>query len=488
MNGVFEGQAGTLWLSSDRGISLLETDTGTVRHFDRRNGLRGNEFTQGVKLKTANGRIMFGGSDGLVGFYPDRLPNNPHAPPISLAASSRTDVLATTATPTLIPSIELGYLDPFVTFDFSALDYTAPEQNRYRYRLEGFDAEWTDAGHFRRAPYTNLPPGNYRFQIQAANNDGVWNTDGAAIDVRVIPPPWATTLAYALYVLVVVGAVGWYAVRQIQVRHREAEQRRELERLVGERTRELADRMLELQLANEKLAEASITDTLTGLRNRRYVDQFISNQVSLVERRLVEHDTMSGAPNDSSRMLFFMMIDLDGFKAINDSFGHHAGDAALVGVTQTLRECCRESDAIIRWGGDEFMIIGHANDFRGVEVLAERVRVGIDRNYDVGDGNAGHLSASIGVTPYPFYISQLGFERWEQVAGIADQAAYVAKANGRNAWVSIHATGSMNHDDLARIRDDLPEMVANNVLTISTSISGELNLDGNAPVPRLVAS
>lgn len=100
---------------------------------------------------------------------------------------------------------------------------------------------------------------------------------------------------------------------------------------------------------------------------------------------------------DSSKLLFFMMIDLDGFKLVNDTHGHHAGDEVLLQVKDLLLDCCRTSDVVVRWGGDEFMIIGHASSFNGVKILAERIRESIaDHAYRLENGATAEISASIG--------------------------------------------------------------------------------------------
>jgi diguanylate cyclase (GGDEF)-like protein len=249
-----------------------------------------------------------------------------------------------------------------------------------------------------------------------------------------------------------------------------------LEREVAERTSELASRNADLQTLNDRLAEASVTDSLTGLRNRRYVDQFIETEIAMVERRLME----GGSGNrDSSKLLFFMMIDLDGFKLVNDSHGHHAGDEVLMKVKDLLLECCRTSDVVVRWGGDEFMIIGHSSSFNGVKILAERIRESIaEHNYRLSNGATAEISASIGVSPYPFSSrSSEGFN-WEQVSAVADRAAYLAKENGRNAWVSLVGTDQLQPNDWVAASGDIAALIADNKFEIDTSIDTELVLDG----------
>ena len=482
--GIVEGGAGELWLSSSRGLFQFEPRQRIVRKFDRNNGLRSNEFNQGARLRSRSGRVLFGGTSGLLGFYPGELPTNSRPPAISLEAHLRTgDVVRSGDTAQVI---ELNYLDSFVSFEFVALDFVSSDKNQYRYRLMGFDNEWTEV-RSRNAIYTSLPPGVYDFEVQASNNDGIWNRQGPTMRVHVIPPPWDTFWAYCLYVAAFAGVVAWYLMRQKRKRVIEAAMRSRLEELVSERTTELGERNDELQALNSRLEEASVTDALTGLHNRRYVDQFIEGEISMVRRCLFGEGNPEEFPNapDSPRLLFVMMIDLDGFKLINDTFGHHAGDKALIEVKERLVECCRLSDAIVRWGGDEFMILGHAQSFEGAVVLAEKVRKQLSQpRYDVGSGNTGRLSGSIGVSAIPFVDGNLNTGTWEQIVGVADQAAYLAKSNGRNAWVSIRGTELTVPDDFLTIKERLPEMRDLGKVVVNSSVPN-LRLVLEEPLQRV---
>ena len=202
----------------------------------------------------------------------------------------------------------------------------------------------------------------------------------------------------------------------------------------------------------------------------------------MVDRRHTEADSAQELeePRDSSQLLFFMMIDLDGFKAINDTYGHHAGDEVLVQVKEVLLECCRASDVVVRWGGDEFMIIGHASSFEGVKVLAERIRESLSqRPFHIGNGNIGRLSGSIGLAPYPFCADDVDLVNWELVSGIADQAAYIAKQNGKNAWVSISGVENMTPEEVVATTHDLRGLAQQGRLEVASSLGDALNLRGD---------
>lgn len=184
------------------------------------------------------------------------------------------------------PAVELTYRYPAVSFEIAALDFASPDKNRVRYKLEGFDQDWVDAGRYRRAVYTNLPAGSYRFLAQASNNDGIWNERGATVDVRVRPAPWLSLPALGFYLAVVFGVISVYLRGQRRRRLNEAKIRRMLERKVEERTIELLLRNQEREKLNSRLQGMSTEDILTKLKNRRYFYQYIEPEIAAVQRQL----------------------------------------------------------------------------------------------------------------------------------------------------------------------------------------------------------
>ncbi len=463
---IVPGDLGQLWLSSNRGLFEFDTEARVVRKFDRNTGLQGNEFSQGASLRSRSGRVMFGSNSGLVGFYPGDVPSNERVPIVAIEASSRTNALVRTWTGGDVPEVRLDYFDAFVAFDFIALDFVSPDKNEYRYRLAGFDNEWNVAKDYRQAIYSSLPPGSYSFQVEASNNDGVWNRHKSEIAVVVVPPPWSSWWAYLIYCLLLVMLAGLIYNNQRVKREAEIARRVHLERVVSERTAELAERNHELVTLNDKLEHASVTDALTGLRNRRFVDEHMTAEMSTLRRKLFA----SEPGTELDEMLFLMMIDLDGFKAVNDQFGHQAGDMALLGVKERLLAVCRKSDVVVRWGGDEFLIIGHAATLTGMEQFTEKIRLCLGATpYEVGHGNEGRLSASIGVAPIPFVENELNFASWEQICRVADAAAYLAKDSGKDAWVSISGTQACRLENLSDLRENLGELVEQRKLRLRSS-------------------
>ena len=193
--GILVDEEDNLWLSSNRGLTKFNPESTTFRHYDLSHGLQSEEFTQGASFRARDGQMFFGGINGFNAFYPHRIRENTHVPQVMLTRLLKFNEPFDLGQPlSKVAELELGYKDYVVAFEFAALDYTAPEKNRYLHKLEGFDRDWVDSGTMRRATYTNLAAGTYTFRVKASNNDGVWNEEGLAIKVRALPPPWENPL------------------------------------------------------------------------------------------------------------------------------------------------------------------------------------------------------------------------------------------------------------------------------------------------------
>ncbi len=482
INGILEDAAGNLWLSTNQGISRFDPLSETFRNLNRSSGLLSNEFNQGAHLKTRSGEIFFGSSEGVNFFHPDQIQTNLHRPPIVLTSLLKNNQPGALDRPlSEVEELALQHTDYVVSFEFAALDFTAPKENQYAYKLVGFDEDWVEARNHRFASYTNLDPGNYTFRVKASNNDGLWNEEGLSIAIRVAPPPWRTWWAYALYALSLASVVFGYVRIQSRKLEKEAEYSRKLEREVQTRTRELAERNSDLEQANNKLQQASFTDSLTGLKNRRYLMSTISEDIALVDR-YYRDQAEGGSPPDGKRPDFlFLIFDLDGFKEINDTFGHAAGDRVLVQVKVLLERACRSSDTVIRWGGDEFLIVGRYADRRAAEILSDRIRSSVDEHpFELGNDVEARLSCSIGFAYYPFAKATPKLVNWEQVVAIADRALYIAKNSGRNAWVGVQETSKTSELDpetlVQQVNDRIDRLVADGYLDLHSSIDDEQEL------------
>ncbi|MGD8397583.1 MAG: two-component regulator propeller domain-containing protein [Anaerolineae bacterium] len=257
--GIVADAAGMLWLTTNRGLARFDPDAETFRVYDADDGLPASRFVRTAVFQREDGEILLGSRDGLVAFYPDRIPENPQPPPVAITAVGlfnevmRRDLRAD-------ETIELPYKQNFLSFEFAALDYTAPEKNQYAYRLEGVDADWVQAGVRRRAEYPNLRPGSYHFRVIGSNDAGVWNEAGAAVRITITPPFWGTWWFRGVILLLLVGAVA--VAYRWRIRSMEAHSR-ELARQVAERTAELsrANARLEQEVAERIQVEQALRQT-----------------------------------------------------------------------------------------------------------------------------------------------------------------------------------------------------------------------------------
>ncbi len=214
---ILPDSEGRLWLSTAAGITRFEPETEIFRNVSAAEGARAGGYNKGAALRLRDGRMVFGGSDGMTIFRAEEIYED-SSPPLLALTDLRLFNRSVPVTPGesgildrpihLTEEIVLGPADDVVSFELTALHFANPRANRYSYKLEGFDREWipTDASH-RIATYTDLPPGSYSLRVRGSNHDQVWNQEGITLRVQVLPPWWRTWWAYMLYVLAFGGLI-----------------------------------------------------------------------------------------------------------------------------------------------------------------------------------------------------------------------------------------------------------------------------------------
>lgn len=187
----------------------------------------------------------------------------------------------------------------------------------------------------------------------------------------------------------------------------------------------------QLEAVNRELADTALSDTLTGLRNRRYLRLFLDLPGSLPALPDLHAERRNALAPE--HMVFFL-FDLDHFKQINDHYGHEAGDAVLVEIAQRMRRTLRSNDAAMRWGGEEFLIIARGIDAAGASILAQRILAAIGSEpVRLPSGQPIQISASLGFAPWPWNTLPGTINPDHQlVIGLADAGTYLAKLDGRN--------------------------------------------------------
>ncbi len=235
--GVLNDDNGNLWMSSNKGIIQYNPESGRIRNYTKADGMQGDEFNTWAYGKSKNGKLMFGGVNGLNIFDPNIFIDNPNTPTVRLTGlavnnqpievQDSTGLLERSITFT--KSLSLPFSNNSFTLSFAALEFTAPEKNRFRYYLEGSEEPWRNESTRNDAQYLNIAPGDYIFKIKAANGDGIWSEEITTLAITILPPWYRTTLAYLIY-LALIGLLSWqlyrFQKRRLQLKYEvEAEQK-----------------------------------------------------------------------------------------------------------------------------------------------------------------------------------------------------------------------------------------------------------------------
>lgn len=419
---ILEDNFGNFWMGGNDGIfrvakrELLRTsrsgkDRVHARVFGHAQGLRISETVYAsmpAAWKARDGRLWFATIGGAAVVDPAHLPAIPPPPPVVM------ERVAVNAKPvTMSDGIRLGPSPVNLDVSFSAPTFVAPQMVRFRYRLYGFDQDWVLADS-RSARYTNLPAGNYRFEVQARNPGGEWSPSGAGFSFVLRPPFRETNLAYLLYALFAI-LVAW-SVMAFRTRSLVRRQQ-ELAHLVADRTIQLETEKSSLEAARRELQVQATHDSLTGLFNRAAILEHLEREVSRAAR--------DGEP------LGVILADLDHFKTVNDQYGHLCGDDVLREVAARFRAAIRSYDVVGRYGGEEFLILFPGwNPDDGTQRIEELLDAVRSEPFRVERENVElNLTCSAGVAVFRPNHDE---PTVRDVLSRADTALYVAKNSGRN--------------------------------------------------------
>ncbi|TKG96960.1 hybrid sensor histidine kinase/response regulator [Puteibacter caeruleilacunae] len=219
---------GQLWLSTTNGLSVYNPATKSFSNYDISDGLTIKEFNYGASYTCSNNKMIFGGESGFVTFDPLQINKIPLAPKLfftNFKISNKSYPIGDSQTPLtaqidMTNEIELSYDQNSFSFDFIGINYTNPEKNRYSWKLDGFEKEWTPASSTSTATYTNIPPGTYTFEVKTSSLRDAWNGNSRSIKVKVNPPYWQTYWAYTFYLIVFIG-IAFFVVKFIRIRLQE---------------------------------------------------------------------------------------------------------------------------------------------------------------------------------------------------------------------------------------------------------------------------
>jgi diguanylate cyclase (GGDEF)-like protein len=393
----------------------------------------------GVEMYTIyaepDGVTWFGSSDGLYRLDPrvTPLPDAPLPTLLRKVSDGNGQVLWGGAS-TRPPTLTLPWGNNSLRFDYASPNFSTLAANSFQVQLQGADGRWSDWSTETYRDYTNIHEGDYRFRVRSRDIHGRIGAD-AEFAFQVLPPWYRTWWAYLGYFVLayLVAALG-IQLRSAVLRRRN----RELARLIEQRTRELSASNRALEEANAALQRQTITDALTGMKNRCYALENVGRDVASVLRVYRELGPDWAQGPEANVNLLFLLIDIDHFKDVNDHYGHAAGDRVLAQLRDITLAAIRETDTPVRWGGEEFLVIARRTNSESGPVIAEHIRcLMAQHEFDLGNGVFIRRTCSIGFASYPVLPREPWRFSWEDVVSLADQCLYAAKHNGRNSWVGV---------------------------------------------------
>lgn len=210
--GILEDNEGDLWLSTDSGISKFNPGSTTFYNYNIKDGLIFNELNIGAYYKDNNDNFYFGGNRGFISFDPVDIKKYVNIPRIVITdfrlsdKSIKIDKKGILKKNIIVENaVVLPYKEKIFSFEFSALNYSSPNKNKYAYKLEGFDKDWNYLTNHRFVSFKNLSAGRYQLWIKGSNKDNIWNEIGTSLKIRIKPPLWRSWWAYSIYLILIVG-------------------------------------------------------------------------------------------------------------------------------------------------------------------------------------------------------------------------------------------------------------------------------------------
>ena len=272
---ITQDNQGALWMGLDKGLKVYNPSNQKVDYYNTNNGIKNKEFNRKSVVKTSNGYLWFGGVNGITSFDPVKIKKeNPHEPFVHITELKVITSDSSFVVPNNNKEVVLPWEYNSIEITYVGLNYTNASQNKYKYKMEGYDPNWVNSNTPNRARYIKLPVGTHIFNVIAANNDGLWNTKGDGIKIKVVPPIWRTKTAYVLYFLIVLGL--------INLVHRLTKYRKRIKK-VEEEKKEIAKKVEEVAIILNNKSKVYL-DQLKYVKSDGNYLEFVSIDKTIIDR------------------------------------------------------------------------------------------------------------------------------------------------------------------------------------------------------------
>jgi len=375
-----------LWLPTARGLSVFDTHAHTFKSYFEKDGVQRN-LRRTQTLLTTDGDIWLGGFNGLNRIVPSKLSQKDSVPPkVVITAMGINDSIFSTPDGELISkaisyteNVTIKHWQKNLNFQFVGLHYLRSEDNMYSWKLENYDTNWTSPSKERQAKYTNLSPGTYTFRVKASNADGVWNEEGASIQITINPPWWLTWWAYLLYALLLL-YIG-YRVHLYQRARTLKKAREKVQEIELQQAKEIKKAYADLKATQSQLIEAekmaSLGELTAGIAHEiqnplNFVNNFSELNTELIEE--LEEEIKSGNLDEVKDLA-------KDIKENEKKINHHGkrADSIVKGMLQHSRTSNGEKEPTdINVLADEYLRLA----YHGLRAKDKSFNATMDTNFD----------------------------------------------------------------------------------------------------------